>query len=105
MPAHGVAALRAALQASVQRGDAGEDELRRALALFATEARRRELRPEQLLVLLKEAWRSLPEIRVLRPVVRDPRLEWLVSEAIRTYYAVARRSPAVSPEADRPEAR
>ena len=104
MPVHGTAALRSALQAVVRLG-AHDEEVRRALVLFSAEGRRRGLLPEQVLVLLKEAWGSLPEIRAERPALRDPRLEWLTSETIRAYYAAARPSPGAAPEAGRPEAR
>ncbi len=59
-------ALRAVLLAGLDRLEEGgtfaaDDRLGEALAALSSEARRHGLRAEQLLVLLKEAWRELPE--------------------------------------------
>ncbi len=40
-------------------------ELRRALTAMCVDARARALRPEQLLIALKETWPTLPEVRAL----------------------------------------
>ena len=105
MPAKGRIALRTALQAVVRLG-ASDADLRRAVALFAAEARRRGLLAEQVLVLLKGEWGSLPEVRALRRSHRDPRLDRLISETIRAYYVTpAAAAPTAPADAGRPEAR
>ena len=58
-------ALRCALQAQIAtrpRDDAG---FRHALRLMSEDAHRRGVRAEQMIVALKEAWRSLPEVQSL----------------------------------------
>jgi hypothetical protein len=99
MPSRGVVALRTALQALLRSG-APDDDVRRAMSLFCAEARRRELPAERVLVLLKEAWRSLPEVRRLRRTQREHALAHLTTLAIRTFYepsADAPESPADAP--------
>src|SRR5690242_20933531 len=59
-----VAAVRDALRLYLaDHADPGP--LQRALVRMSDEARDREVRAEQLLVLLKDAWHSLPEVRVM----------------------------------------
>jgi predicted NACHT family NTPase len=61
--------------------------LQGALLLVATEARARDILPEQLLVRLKEAWSSLPEVRAMRDAQQQARLlERVVTMCIREYY-------------------
>ena len=55
------ATLRRALVAPAD--DGANEELRRAVRALADEARRRGLRAEQLVVAIRETWRSLPEAR------------------------------------------
>ena len=79
-------ALRVAL-----RGKASDAEhastLQASLVLVATEARARDILPEQLLVRLKEAWSSLPEVRAMRDSQEQARLlERVVTMCIREYY-------------------
>jgi hypothetical protein len=79
-------ALRVAL-----RGNGNDAEhasaLRASLLLVATEARARDVRPEQLLVRLKEAWSSLPEVRSMRDAKEQALvLERVVTMCIREYY-------------------
>jgi hypothetical protein len=61
--------------------------LQASLLLVATEARARAILPEQLLVRLKEAWSSLPEVRAMRDSQEQARLlERVVTMCIREYY-------------------
>ena len=55
-------ALRSALQAQI-RGIGAHDppDLRRLARLLALEAQRREMRPEQIVVTVKQTWLTLPE--------------------------------------------
>lgn len=86
MTSRGVLALRTALQAALRAGARDDDGVRRAVALFCGEARRREMRAEQVLVLLKETWRTLPEVRRLGRAQRELTLAHLTTLAIRTFY-------------------
>jgi hypothetical protein len=81
-----VAALRCGLQA--QLGPSPNGELRRAVRLLCDEAHRRGLRAEQVIVLLKEAWGSLPDVQVLAPgEERRESLSRIVSLCIDEFYA------------------
>ena len=73
------------------RGNATDVEhssaLQASLLLVATEARARDILPEQLLVRLKETWSSLPEVRAMRDAQQQARvLERVVTMCIREYY-------------------
>jgi hypothetical protein len=104
MPTRGVLALRTALQAILRSGSP-DDDVRRAMELFCAEARRRDLRAERVLVLLKEAWQSLPEVRRLRRGQRERALAHLTTLAIRTFYEPAIDRLGSDRLADAPEAR
>ena len=56
-----VMAVRSALQAQLQNR-ASSGELRRAIRLMTREARRKDLKAEQLLIVFKRAWHSLPVV-------------------------------------------
>jgi hypothetical protein len=61
--------------------------LQASLMLVATEARARNILPEHLLVRLKEAWSSLPEVRAMHDSHEQARLlERVVTICIREYY-------------------
>jgi hypothetical protein len=61
--------------------------LQASLLLVATEARARNVLPEQLLVILKETWSSLPEVRAMRDAGEQVRLlQRVVTMCIREYY-------------------
>lgn len=79
-------ALRLALSAYLRDGgDAGA--LQSSLALVATEARARSVLPEQLLVVLKDTWSTLPELRQISDVREQVRLlQRVVTMCIREYY-------------------
>jgi hypothetical protein len=71
------------------RGDDAEDAdaLRRSVLLVASEARARNILPEQLLVRLKEAWSSLPEVRAMHDSHEQARLlQRVVRMCIHEYY-------------------
>lgn len=91
MPGKGIVALRTALQALLRRG-APDDAMEGAVALFCAEARRRDIRAERVLVLLKDVWRTLPEARPLARADRERRLARLTSLTIRTYYETSARA-------------
>ena len=57
-----LATVREALGRSLDGGAAGDD-LRLALRSMAREARDRGLRAEQILVVLKELWGTIPQVR------------------------------------------
>jgi len=61
--------------------------LQASLLLVATEARARDIRPEQLLVVLKETWASLPEVRAMNDAGEQVRLlQRVVTMCIKEYY-------------------
>jgi uncharacterized protein (DUF2267 family) len=63
-------------------------ELRAALHDLAREARQKAIAPEQLLVVLKGIWRSLPDVENARDHVQRTRvLQRVVSMSIREYFA------------------
>jgi hypothetical protein len=82
-----VEALRLALQATPSGPPSGGD-LRRAVRLPCDEVRGKGLSAEQLLVLLKELWQSLPEGGQLPfgPVRREV-LDQIITLYIEEYYA------------------
>jgi hypothetical protein len=81
-------ALRATLARSVAQGNHA-DELRDLLCRAAAEARDKDIRAEQLLIVLKDIWYSLPEV-VSAPSteVGHALLQDLVSRCIHEYYAI-----------------
>ena len=78
--------LRAAV-AKHARGEARDDELRRALNLLAREAQARRLRAEELIIALKALWRALPEVQqAANRTEQNLLLGRLVSICIQEYY-------------------
>ena len=87
------AVVRAALRAWLL-GSAGTTQLRHALRLFGDDARRRGLRPEEMLVEFKTACRSVPETLADRSVENlNELLARAVTICIEEFYAVADRAP------------
>lgn len=83
-----LADLRAALEASADRGSHG-DELRNALCHAAIEARRKGIHAERLLVVLKDMWYALPPIAGgSSNDVSHALLQELVSRCIHEYYSL-----------------
>ena len=87
-------ALRTALRELLRTG-APDDGVRRAVALFCSEARRRGLRAEEVLPLLKDVRRTLPEVRRLGRAQREIALGRLTTMTNRTFY----EPPVAAPRA------
>ena len=80
-------ALRGVMQRAVRRGDHPQ-ELQDVLTLAAAEARTKNIQAEQLLVMMKELWYSLPDVRGAGDSGRQTELlQELVSRCISEYYA------------------
>lgn len=79
--------LREVLGQSLRRGNHVE-ELQALLRRTAEEAHAKGLHAEQLLIILKEIWYSLPELRESRgEEVEVTLLQELVTRCIQQYYA------------------
>jgi hypothetical protein len=82
-----VDALRAVMQRAVRRGDHGQ-ELQDILSRAANEARDKDIHAEQLLVIMKELWYSLPDLRSAQDADRQTELlQQLISRCITQYYS------------------
>jgi hypothetical protein len=78
--------LRAALQLYLA-DDSSPTVLRNALLRTATEAHEKSILPEQLLVVLKEVWNALPEVRAISDAADQVRmLQRVVTMCIKEYY-------------------
>ena len=78
--------VRVALRAYLKDSD-DPTALQASLVLLATEARARNILPEQLLVTLKELWSALPEVRAMTDASHQVRLlQRVVTLCIREYY-------------------
>ena len=77
--------LRRAIQSRRQTPAAGDEPLQSALRAVAAEARERSLRPEELIVTLKQV---MDEPRNARSSTSEERQlrEWVVTTCIRAYY-------------------
>ena len=85
---HTVDALRAVLARSVING-AHDTKLRDLLCTTAMEARTKGIQAEQLLIILKDMWHSLPELLAKTSSdVDNTLLQELISRCIQEYYAV-----------------
>ena len=81
-----VAAVRDALRAFLA-DDADSSALQRALLRLSTEARSTGMLPEQLLVLLKDTWSALPDVRAMTDTAEQVRLlQRVVTMCITEYY-------------------
>lgn len=79
--------LRAVMDRALQRSNHG-NELQDVLTRAAAEARDKSIPPEQLLIIMKDLWHSLPELR--RTTDSDRQIELLqelISRCIERYYA------------------
>ena len=89
LDAETVTAVRAALARYAREGN-HTDELRDLLMRVAAEARAKHIMAERLLVVLKEIWGSLPEVRQQsdRGRIGDQNalLQQLVTRCIQQYY-------------------
>lgn len=81
-----VEALRTVMQRAVQRGDHGQ-ELQDILSRAAKEAREKDIHAEQLLVVMKDLWYSLPDIRSKDSDRQTELLQELISRCITQYYS------------------
>jgi hypothetical protein len=82
-----IARARVALSQYLTKPDAGGDELRIALDAMAAEARSKSMLPEQLLVVLKDIWYTLPAVRAIEdPGAQIRLLQRVVTMCIKEYY-------------------
>ena len=80
-------ALRSVMQRAMRRGD-HDQELQQVLSRAATEARDKDIHAEQLLVMMKDLWHSLPDVRQAEDTDRQTELlQELISRCISQYYA------------------
>src|SRR5687768_9133904 len=82
-----VTELRASLARAAQTGDHGE-ELKGLLVRAAADARQKGIQAEQLLIMLKDIWYSLPHLS-MQPGndVQTRLLQQLIARCIHEYYA------------------
>ena len=81
------ARARLALTRYLENAETGAQELRDALDLMATEAREKSMLPEQLLVVLKDIWYALPQVRAIEDSGAQIRLlQRVVTMCIKEYY-------------------
>jgi hypothetical protein len=82
-----VAAVRASLRAYLANA-ADSAALQQTLLRVSAEAREREILPEQLLVVLKDVWSTLPEVRGMTDAGEQVRLlQRVVTMCIKEYYS------------------
>ena len=87
LAAETIEAVRSALAMYVAAPSDGE-RLRQALDGMAAEAREKSILPEQLLVVLKDVWYSLPSVRALSEPTEQVRLlQRAVTMCIKEYYS------------------
>jgi hypothetical protein len=81
-----VNAVRLALRAYLRDGSE-PNAVQPALLLMASEAHARSILPEQLLVILKDVWNTLPEVRAMSDSREQIRLlQRVVTMCIKEYY-------------------
>ena len=82
-----IAAVRTALrQYLADSSSAGQ--LQAALFAMATEAREKSILPEHLLIVLKDVWSALPEVRSMSDNAEQIRaLQRVVTMCIKEYYS------------------
>ena len=81
-----IAALQSALRDYVAVGASAT--LPESLVLLADEAREKHILPEQLLIVLKNLWNSLPEVRAMTDSRQQARLlERVITMCIKEYYS------------------
>lgn len=83
-----VHALREALRRYLSNG-LTPSPLQAALFRVAREAREKDILPEQLLIVLKDIWSGLPEVRAMTDSAEQTRLlQRVVTMCIKEYYSV-----------------
>jgi seryl-tRNA(Sec) selenium transferase len=86
LSADSIAALKSALNAYAVDNDLRA--LQSALRLLASEAREKAIHAEQLLVVLKDAWFSLPQVaQAPQGDEQNRQLQRVVTVCIREYYS------------------
>lgn len=87
LEAHTIDELRSVMQRAMRKGDHSQ-ELQGVLARAAAEAREKQIHAEQLLVIMKDLWYSLPDLRSVEDSDRQTELlQELISRCISQYYA------------------
>jgi hypothetical protein len=82
-----VTRARVALSRYLEAPEANGPALRDALDGMASEARTKSMLPEQLLIVLKDIWYSLPEVRAIEDSSAQIRLlQRVVTMCIKEYY-------------------
>ena len=82
-----VEALREVMDRAVRRGNHA-DELHDVLCRAATEAHDKGIQAEQLLLIMKELWHSIPELKHATDAERQTTLlQELITHCIQRYYA------------------
>jgi hypothetical protein len=82
-----VSAVRQALRTYLRDGS-DSSLLQAPLLRMASEARARAIRPEQLLIVLKDVWNSLPEVRSMTDAQEQiGMLQRVVTMCIKEYYS------------------
>jgi hypothetical protein len=82
-----VTRARIALSGYLDDSEANGQNLRDALDVMAAEAREKKMLPEQLLVVLKDIWYSLPALRAVEDSSAQIRmLQRVVTMCIKEYY-------------------
>jgi hypothetical protein len=79
-------ALRLALDDADRGGDASMGELRTTIRRACQSARESGLRAEQLLIIVKEVWRELPEARHVPHSDADDVLARVITLCVNEYY-------------------
>lgn len=82
-----VARLRSVLTNHMEHPDVADPELSRVLRQVVTEARNRQIKAEQLIVMLKNVWDSLPDAR--HAIDREAQAQVrqrLITLCIKAYY-------------------
>ena len=79
-------ALRTAIQGQFRQPTA-DHALRRALHALCLEARSKDLRAEQLIMVFKRAWHTLPESRGPETRKKQAVLDRLITICVEEYYA------------------
>ena len=82
-----IAAVRTALRGYLSSSPDGSA-LQGALSRMSSEARERGMLPEQVLVVLKDVWNGLPEVRAMSNAGEQIRLlQRVVTMCIKEYYS------------------
>ena len=78
--------VRVALVRYLATPDDGRDGVRAAINQMANEARDKSILPEQLLVVLKDLWYGLPDLKAAPDHQRSALLQQVVTLCIKEYY-------------------